>query len=159
MNNRHLEFLWSGVALVFCAALVSCGEGGEESERSKARDLRKNRDKWERQGVTSYEMQQDLRCFCTISGESDLRIKNGAIVEIDGIVDGDETFDDRSEPFYTIDAIFDEIDLMLETEGSDASVTYDEELGYPTEVFLDRSVHSIDDELTITITGFEATVD
>ena len=159
MNNRQREFLWSGVALVFCVALVSCGEGGEESARSKARDLRKNRNKWERQGVASYEMQQDLRCFCTISGASELRVRSGAIVEVDGLTEGDETFEERSEPFYTIDAIFDEIDLMLETEGSDARVTYDEEFGYPTEVFLDRSVHLIDDELTITITNLRVSAD
>jgi Family of unknown function (DUF6174) len=55
----------------------------------------------------------------------------------------------------TIDDIFDQLDREVTADGFEAE--FNEELGYPTHVLVDRMSDAVDDELEFFVTDFTAT--
>lgn len=109
--------------------------------------------RWEQGGSDSYDMTYRLICFCgpIEKGPYEVAVRNGQIVaatfgDVD-ILDIEEFgLDSYDNTVSTIDEIFAEIGRGLDTASSVAA-EYDQELGYPTNVFIDWDFLIADEEV------------
>jgi hypothetical protein len=130
-------------------AVVGAIEALAEAAAARAR--------WEEAGITDYEFDLDVTCFCTIAGRVHVVVEDGVPVEAtseSGPVD--TTGFDFLE--FTIDGVF---DLFTEWGGDTSPdqvvAAFDPELGYPLDVRIDHILEAIDDELSVAVTGLTPT--
>ncbi len=126
-------------------AVVGTDEALAEAAEARAR--------WDEAGITDYEFDLDVSCFCTIAGRFHVVVEDGEPVEVtseSGPVD--ITGFDFLE--FTIDGVF---DLFTEWGGDSSPdqvvAAFDPELGYPLDVRIDHILEAIDDELSVAVTG------
>jgi len=145
---RKIIFILMAVALTACA---SAGAASSEFDRA--------RDKWQDADISHYRYNLTLSCFCAFNENMPLviEVQDGEVVSMES-QNGNEIEDMNLELFQkydTIDDIFVELEKALGGEADKVTVTYDETYGFPTQIDLDFIEEAIDDELYITVSGFE----
>jgi len=144
------------VTLVVLAVLAGAGStacsdplGPEQDELGKARA------RWEAHGSQFYSFTFQRGCFCPPAITRPVRIEvwDGVVVSA---VDPDtgDPLDPPQEGFPTIDDLFDEIQESIDREADEIQATYDEDLGYPVNVFVDWIINAIDDEMSFHVTDY-----
>jgi hypothetical protein len=89
-----------------------------------------------------------------------VEVQDGEVVSLtdkDGNpISADDPLFEYFNKFATIDRLFAELEsATASVEAGDINVTYDEALGFPTEASIDYIKEAIDDELYVTVSGFE----
>lgn len=134
--------------------LAACSAGGSELER--------NRQTWEDAGISHYQFQLHLSCFCVFIDQMPLTVEalDGEVVSMTTV---DGTPVSAGDPMYeffvglgTMDRLFAELESAAASpEAGEITVKYDAALGFPAEASIDYIKDAIDDELYITVSGFE----
>jgi hypothetical protein len=136
------RWLRPAALLLACAALAGC------NPFSPTDDLEDARRKWERQGITSYELTVNVLCFCIERGPFAVVVERGRVVSVtDG--QGVQRTPNEFVPL-TVEDLFDKIEDAIARDADQIDVRYDPELGYPREIAIDFIELAIDDEVTYT---------
>lgn len=143
------------ILILLAFILVACSAGGSE--------LSRNQQKWEDANITHYRFELNISCFCAFNEQMPLtvEVKDGEVVSM-ATVDGTPVaVSDPNYEFFvglgTMDRLFAELEsAMSSKDAGDIIVKYDASLGYPTEASIDYIKAAVDDELYITVAGFEA---
>jgi len=146
------------VVLSACNTIANAGEPKSEVEQA--------RDKWQSADVSHYKFELFISCFCVFNEDMPLliEVKDGQIVSME-FKSGKEIDPQLMELFKryeTIDKLFDGIESGFDFEGDDqgpadkVTVEYDATYGFPTKIDIDFIEQAIDDELYLSISGFEA---
>jgi hypothetical protein len=140
------------ISMIFI--LAACSAGGSELER--------NRQAWEGAGVSHYRMDLFLSCFCVFNELMPLavEVKDGEVVSLadkDGIpISANDPLFEYFNTFATIDRLFAELEgAMGSADAGEITVKYDAALGFPAEASIDYIKEAVDDELYVTVSGFE----
>jgi hypothetical protein len=140
--------------VALAVVLAACSAGGSEFSR--------NQEKWQDANITHYRMQLNISCFCAFRDQMPLtvEVRDGQIVSmaaVDGalVLDTDPNYEFFA-PHATIDLLFAELDSALNGGADSVTVTYDATYGFPTEIAIDFSQQTADEEMYYTISGFEA---
>lgn len=118
--------------------------------------LEDHRATWVAAGLGAYEYELTLDCFCPSEVAGPFRVSvvgSGAEVTRVGSPDSPVAVDEIVDG--TIESIFEFVEEH--TDADFISVTYDEQLGYPTTVVVDPSESILDDEMSITVHRFRST--
>ena len=142
------------IPLILSLVLAACSAVGSEFDR--------NRTTWKNSGIAHYRFGLTLGCFCPFQDKMPLSIEvnQGEIVSIAG-PDGKEiSKDDVNYQLFadygTIDRIFEKLDgAMDDKQAGDIIVKYDPTFGIPTEASIDYIKLAMDDEIYVTVSGFE----
>ncbi|MCZ6867419.1 MAG: DUF6174 domain-containing protein [Chloroflexi bacterium] len=113
------------------------------------RELDKNRQIWESQGLTDYRMAFQWFCFCVPEYVAPVVVSVRDTNTIDGV-----TFSETGAPvdpssfdrYETVDGLFDLIQAAIDQNAFSISVEYDPELGYPAGASIDYQRLVIDEE-------------
>jgi hypothetical protein len=137
--------------LLVASALAGCLTSPDDAD-----ELRRQRQKWESQGITDYRVLSRMICFCVGDATAPvvLHVLNRRLVSVSRA--DDLTPVPPSEwplRYYTIDEMFDLVADTLARGASEVRVTYDPMLGYPTSVYLDMSSRVADDERQFEMSG------
>jgi len=112
----------------------------------------KNQARWARSTISTYTYTTSWHCFCMREyvAPVSVEVADGRVVDVNFI---DPSFGEVPEParFVTIEGLFDHIQDALDRDAFSIAATYDDQLGYPTEVFVDYDQRMVDEEL-----GFSA---
>jgi len=142
------------ILIVLAFILVACSAGGSE--------LSRNQQKWEDANITHYRFELNISCFCAFRDQMPLtvEVKDGEVVALayaDGrVVEAGDPMHEYFTGFATIDLLFAELEsAMISADAGDITVQYDESLGFPTQASIDYIKEAVDDELYITVAGFE----
>ena len=142
------------ILIMLVLILAACSAGGT--------DFSRNQQKWQDANITHYRFELNISCFCAFRDQMPLTIevRDGQIVHM-ATVDGTLVLDtDQNYEFYaphaTIDLLFAELDAALNGGADSVTVTYDATYGFPTEVAIDYSQETADEEMYYSISGFEA---
>jgi hypothetical protein len=120
-------------------------------------ELDANIEKWRQSGVTSYEFEHQVNCFCP----EDLRspvvvaVNDGVIASRTYAETGQavaETFQDR---FIDVPGLFEMVQDAIDQDADRISVEFDAELGYPTSIDIDYNFLMADEEVGITVNSFK----
>lgn len=146
---KKITLLLLALILAACSAI-----GGSELSRNQA--------KWQNAGVTHYRFQLSVSCFCLFRGQMPLTIevKDGEIVSMTD-VNGeafpmDDPLSDLVIRHATIDRLFSELGSESVQKADRLTMSFDPTYGFPTEAAIDFIELAADDELYISVSGFEA---
>lgn len=143
--RRRLPLL----ALLLAGGFAACGNPPFELTLSA---LENQRARWEESGVLDYRFQYRELCVCGQSAmrQATIEVRGGEVVSITGTGAPEGT--ESPADFPTIDDLFDRIEDAIRDEAAALSVSYDPELGYPTEIIIDYDYGAQQDEVTIDAT-------
>lgn len=114
-------------------------------------ELQANKEKWNSQGISNYEIEMQKICFCPpdavrlmIFEITDNEIKSVRYADSDERVD--PSFYDN---YNTLNGLFELAEEALEQNPEELSVIYDDEFGYIKQISIDYKFEIADDEVTI----------
>lgn len=131
-----------GLLLSLVALLMACSGG-------TAGDLADAEDRWEASGVSDYQLKVRLTCFCPpeVAGPFDVTVIDEEIVEVSYEGDQIEPTGEAQTMAFTVEGLF---GIVKDNVAADAlTVTYDDELGYPTLIDIEEDFDAVDDEWTV----------
>ena len=117
-----------------------------EPDPSVQADLDAARDLWATQGPTSYKIVTQSLCFCPQEPWSDT-VVDGVVTEHVALTDG--VFSDPAA--RPMDALFDEIQRVIESEYASLTVSYDPATGALKQFFVDVSEMMADEEYGVEV--------
>jgi hypothetical protein len=124
-----------------------------------SRDIDSARQQWEAAGISHYRFNLNMVCFCAFAENMPLvvEVQDGNVVSME-YQNGSE-IDPAGLEFFqryeTIDKIFAELEKAAGGEADEVTVSFDETYGFPEQIDIDVVKEAIDDELSMTISGFE----
>jgi hypothetical protein len=140
--------------LLLALILAACSAVGES-------ELSRNQSKWQDAGITHYRFQLSVSCFCLFRSQMPLTIevKDGEIVSMID-VNGeafpmDDPMSDLVMKHATIDRLFSELGSDSVQEAENLTMSFDPTYGFPVEVAIDYIELAADDELYLSVAGFE----
>jgi hypothetical protein len=155
---KKLLLVVLAIVLSACSSIANAGQPKSEVEKA--------RDKWQAANASHYQFELFISCFCVFNEDMPLliEVKDGAVVSME-FKSGKEIDPQLLELFQrydTIDKLFDGIESGFDFEGDDqgpadkVTVEYDATYGFPTKIDIDFIEQAADDELYLSISGFEA---
>jgi hypothetical protein len=152
------RLLWMSCFLVIllaglAAAGTGCGSGNGVKDA-----LDQHRERWADQDIDSYRYELQVVCFCPpeATGPVLVIVRDGITDSVLYVANGNTPEQPYFERYDTIEDLFLVIDDALDQEAHEIDVTYDETLGFPTRIAIDFIEAAIDDEVTYTISRFQA---
>jgi hypothetical protein len=117
-------------------------------------DLERAQATWNRFGPDSYVYAMARICFCPVEYTMPVRVRvvQGVAVERTFVGTGDPVPESMEHLFPTIDGLFDILRQAYAEDAHDVRVSYDPDLGYPTEFGIDYDEHVADEELGVNVT-------
>ena len=143
------------ILLTLIVILTACSFGSST-------ELEKNRQTWQDSGITHYRFSLNIGCFCAFRSRMPIAVEaqNGEIVSM---TYPDGTLVAETDPNYeifskhaTIDRLFSELEAGQSGDAEEITVTYDSAHGFPSDIYFDYIKAAADDELSLTISNFEA---
>jgi hypothetical protein len=122
------------------------------------RELERNRERWQAQGVSHYRFNLSIGCMCPWYDQMPLTIEvqDGKAVSISASNGQDVTpFIETFNRSATVEALFDIIQSAQAAGADEIRVTYDTEYGFPTSISIDYIRMAVDDEIGYYIDNFE----
>jgi len=125
-------------------------------------EFKKNRQAWLDSGITHYRYSLNIGCFCAFRDQMPItvEVQNNEILSM---TYPDGTLIAQTDPNYeifskhaTIERIFSELEAGLAGAAEEVTVAYDPIYGYPSNIYFDYIKAAADDELSLTISNFEA---
>jgi len=146
MRNLLLTF----VVLAFAA----CSMGNQT-------EIERNKEKWQDANVSHYRFNLNISCFCAFRQDMPLVIEvmDGKVVSMEYQTGNEIDAANRElfERYATIDRIFSELEADLAGAADEVTIAaFDATYGFPVEVTIDFVKEAADDELYLTVAGFEA---
>jgi hypothetical protein len=141
---------------VFLLACAASAQGNSQLDASRAR--------WRAAGLGSYEYGYRKFCDChpDTPPETVVTVRGGTVVGVrHRPVDYAEEVpaDPKNLEFYwTVEGLFELLESAF-GRGAQVRVTYDAQLGYPRELYIDYDADFIGDELDLRLTGVTRTAD
>ncbi len=141
--------------IFFIALMLTACSFGSQTELSS------NQSKWQNANITHYRFELNIGCFCAFRDQMPvtIEVQNGGIVSISAPDGNVITKDDPSYEYIaryaTIDRLFAELGSDSVRNADDLTVTYDPTYGFPTEINIDFIKDAVDDELYLSVSGFE----
>lgn len=148
-------------ALVVLAPLAGCpvpvAPSAEDApaptggaERSP--DLDAARERWQEAGFDAYQMTLQRSCFCPedYRGPFEVTVRNGAVESA--------TFNGTAvdaERVLTVADLFDLLEDAYDQGAARVDVTFDDELGYPTSLYIDYNEQMADEEVGYTVSSVQ----
>ena len=125
-------------------------------------ELDRNRQTWQDSGIAHYRFSLHIGCFCVFRDQMPITVEvlNGEVISMtypDGTLVAET--DPNSEIFSqhaTIERLFSELEAGLAGDAEEVTVTYDSTRGFPSEIYFDYIQAAADDELSLSVSNFEA---
>ena len=140
------------LAIVICMGLGGCGDMGFDLRTLT--DLERAQRQWERSRPDSYVYAIERLCFCPVEYRGPVRVR----VQADVVVD--RTYVDTGQPVPTayadgfpgVDGLFAILLRAFDEDAHEVRVTYDPDLGVPTDFWIDYEEMAADEELGMRVT-------
>ncbi|MFM7839411.1 MAG: DUF6174 domain-containing protein [Chitinophagaceae bacterium] len=110
------------------------------------------REKWMSMGFSSYSYTFKRYCFCTPEGVGPFQIVvlQGKIVTVNG-----QPYDSGgTNQLFTIDQLFESVDQYLDSRPYYSRVIYNNQYGFPEDVYIDFNKDVADEESGFQVSGF-----
>lgn len=113
------------------------------------------KDLWYSLNLSNYEMTQQISCFCF---PQDFILPKTILVENNSVklINGMEPIKTIGfESFYTIDELFEFIEIKLKDDPEFYQIKYNDKYGFPESIYFDMSQMIADEEIGYTVSNFK----
>ena len=145
------------LSAVLPAALLLLAACAEPKVDRWRRDLAAAESLWRSTGVTDYEMDVVMTCYCLAAQTHPVTstVRGGALVSLVYTDSGGTRADTvLFRKFMTMERIFTAMHDVVDAEPSDLYAEYNPAYGFPTLWRVDPERMTVDDEFTFQVTGF-----
>ncbi|WP_242048522.1 MULTISPECIES: DUF6174 domain-containing protein [Nostocaceae] len=130
------------------------------AQRPAANDLQQlvvNRKLWNQQNIRNYRYTLSRSCFCAPAarGPVIITVRNGITASITTTTGQPVSNPEFFERYKTIPKLFNVIADAIARRADNVDVTYNSRRGYPTQISIDYSFQTADEELFLTIENFQ----
>ncbi len=131
------------------------GENKDALERAQA-ELDRRRALWEANRADDYSFELTPLCFCPppLVEPVEIRVEKGVVESVINVESGKAPEHDELERYVTIDGLFHLIQEAIDRKASRITVSYDSEIGYPTDASFDYVAHMADEEFAFTTANY-----
>ena len=155
-TNTHLNWKMKQLILFTLVMILTACSAGAPTE------FEKNRRTWQDSGITHYRFSLNIGCFCAFRNRMPIavEVQKGEIISMtypDGtlVAETDSNYEIFSK-HATVDRIFSELEAGQTGGAEEITVTYDSAHGFPSEIYFDFIKAAADDEVSLTVSNFEA---
>jgi len=150
-----MRFFITAILLAAVTAFGSACTRQETPEQSLARHQRL----WAAQNIASYQYQLQVSCFCppAVTDPVIIKVRDGTAESVAYAATGMPAESQFFERYDTLDKLFQVINQALEGKAAEISVSYDETLGFPRQIYIDFVKEAVDDEIAYNVSGFQVT--
>jgi hypothetical protein len=144
-------FIRSLISILTVFLLLSC----DSDDASVQNGLERNLQKWRRQNIKNYSIQEKYLCFCA-GLEWQVVVQDGVkdtVIVSEPYVDY-QPYADTFERSRSIEEAFEFIQNFDTNNVDSFEVTYDSKYGYPTQISIDSKKRLADDEITFAYSNF-----
>ncbi|MDJ1478911.1 DUF6174 domain-containing protein [Cytophagaceae bacterium YF14B1] len=128
--------------IVSLLLLLACSK-----DESTSAELKANSSRWASKRLVNYTFTQRLNCFCIRGGEKmTVIVQNNQIVDVKDST-GASLPAELQKNYKTIDELFQLIQTTDPKSVALINVTYDDVLGYPKSIYIDKSEQMADEEI------------
>lgn len=144
--------------LLAVVILAGAPTGCNDPVAPEITDLARAMDRWESRGPRDYSFDYQVSCFCPLPETQPLRIevRDRDVTRAVPAGSHEELGEKALDEIPTIDDLFEWILDAIDAEAHRIDAIYDDQLGYPRDVFIDRADRAIDDELSFEVSNFQA---
>ena len=146
------------LVLLMTLVLAACTAVG--SAMGSQSEVEQNKEQWQNANISHYRYNLHISCFCVFVENLPLviEVQDGEVVsmEFQNGAEIDPSLRELFDKYATIDRLFAEIEAGLNGAADKVTVEYDATYGFPTKADFDFEEMAADDELYLTISGFEA---
>jgi hypothetical protein len=143
-------------SVLLAGLLVAAGcDTFSDPDDDLADDLRRAEARWTRASVLDYQVVVRNSCFCGYTRPVRLTVSDGVVVS-----KVDAETGEPAPPFANARDIPELFDLIRDALARDAyslNVTYDADYGFPVQINIDYIGNAVDDELNVSVSGFQPT--
>jgi len=135
-------------ALLFTCmlAFIACSKQTIEPEETTEPGVSIRSARWESKRITNYTMKQSVSCECLHDGQKmTITVQNNQITDVKN--EQGQGLPSLKNQYKTIDQLFDIIRTTDPASVAELRVKYDEKLGYPKYIYIDRNAVMADDEI------------
>jgi hypothetical protein len=150
LRIRPLRFAAAALALPLAIAACQWPSGTDTGD---LRDFVNARSRWNAQGIDSYTLVAQARCYCGFLGDIRTTVVNGLVTERVYVEDGTPVPTDRYGGIATVDAMLETLDEAFQEDAHDVEVTYDAR-GIPTDAQIDYRQNWADEEFGWVVKSF-----
>ena len=140
-----LSIAWASIAHALPPAIrQATGAGG--SLAAIQAELTSNQAKWAENGADDYSYRMQRSCFCpfVVATPGIVKVRGGEIVEVSPV----GAFGALDPVLYlTVGGLFEVIQDAIDQNADEIIVSWDPQLGYPTDIYVDRLLSAVDDEV------------
>jgi len=149
VSSSSVASLRTLLVLFWCSVfLAACNSKLVEPSTEEARE------RWEQANIENYRFFYKLRCFClgpTAEGAF-VTVRNGRVADVE--LENARATEEDIQAFETIDMLFDQISKYDPDSVYSISSTYDPELGFPVEFYVDINHMMADEEWGFIVSDF-----
>ncbi len=129
-----------------------------EALKEAQAQLDKHRLLWSSNRVDAYSFVLTPICFCPqhLLDPVRIRVVNGSVASVTYVESGKAPDHDGFGRYVTIDDLFDTIQEAIDGNAFEITVTYDPEIGYPTEASIDYDARMADEEYSFTASDYSS---
>jgi hypothetical protein len=140
------------LALLGCLCATACSDIGFDVR--SLTELEKAQARWDRFGPDSYVYALARICYCRVEYTTPVRVRveHDVAVAWTFVPSGDPVPESMEHLFPTIDGLFDILRQAYAEDAHEVQVSYDPDLGYPTDFGIDYDEQIADEELGIDVT-------
>lgn len=134
------------LAFILFSGCSSFG-GTDSSELDNARAS------WARAGISDYDYELTVGCFCFGSGTYLVEVRNSAVANVTPVAVEIPANSELAEK--TVEDLFAVLAGAYAQNAAVVDVNYDGGLGYPLSISIDYNAQTADDEISFAVDGFE----
>ena len=133
--------------------MLGLGAGCSDGAFTPQMELVAARSRWQAAGITSYDFDLQVSCFCiaTALGPVTISVRNGhpsAIVSTDSGTAVDSLY---FQDYLTVDRLFASLERSISGKPAAFTASYDAAFGFPREASIDGNAQIADDELGLRV--------
>ncbi len=132
--------------------------GDAEALREAQAELNRHRALWTSRRSDDYSFVLTPICFCpqNLLDPVTVLVEDGVVAAVTYVESGKAPEHDGYGRYVTIDELFDKIREAIDGKASQINVSYDQEVGYPTEAEIDYDSRMADEEYIFTVSGYSS---
>jgi hypothetical protein len=135
------------------ADLAILGEEQPMPDNSEAAQLQQHQQKWAQQNLENYRYTLQVGCFCPpeVRQPVVVEVRNGKVASIAAAENGKSVNPDYFQNYDSVAKLFEIVEDAIARDAYRLDITYDETLGYPTQINIDYNQYMADEERYLTI--------
>jgi len=119
-------------------------------------DIAENRAKWRAQNITAYEYDLDVGCLCGLRS-AHISVRDNTVISGRYLDDGSPLEQADLDHYPTVEDLFDYMEGSIKDDYDYVGAEFDRDLGFPTEVTLDRVCDMYDEGIGYQVSDFVVT--